>query len=158
MDSLIETRLAIFVWNENRYRVRANFAQTLRGPPHGCSALESASVTTTTRSAIVSVSYGLRRCTYLSLASDDHPHASRPEIRQPPRRQAQESNVASATARIVASRGSAMTLARAGGNRRQRGYWLTRFVLSVSAEVSESSFGRAFVVPPGYASAAKESR
>jgi hypothetical protein len=100
VDSLFETRLAIFLWKIPGLEYVPIFGKRFEVL---LAVVASACVTTTMRSAIVTVSHGIRKCTYLSLSADGHLHASCPgDSAKRYRGQAEETHAATATARIVA--------------------------------------------------------
>jgi hypothetical protein len=75
VDSLVETRLAIFLWKITGLEYVPIFGKRFEVL---LAVVASAYVTTTMRSATVTVSHGIRKCTYLSLSADGHLHASCP--------------------------------------------------------------------------------
>ena len=99
--SLVETKLAIFLGKITGLEYVPIFGKRFEVLLAVVRA--SAYVTTTMRSAIVTVSHGIRKCTYLSLSADGHLHASCPgDSAKRYRGQAEETHAATATARIVA--------------------------------------------------------
>ena len=75
MDSLVETRLATFLGKITGLEYVPIFGKRFEVL---LAVVASAYVTTTMRSAIATVSHGIRKCTYLSLSADGHLHASCP--------------------------------------------------------------------------------